>query len=196
VTVRGSADTALLIQGHQNDLLHEDGRLWSAALAEHAASRSVVAHIAELIRHSRQRQHLVVHGLFVNDGQLPNNAALFRGIASASGVTAGSWGAECLAALAPEADDVVVHKCRESPFVGTPLDLILRQVGVRRLILAGATTSMGIETAARAAADLGYHVVVPEDACADPTPQAHDSSIRHTLPALAGVTATATLLAS
>lgn len=186
--------TALLIQGHQNDLLHESGKLWSSGLGQHLRDRNVITHLEQLVAHMRENDALVVHGLFINDGRLPANAPLFQGISRAGGVLKDSWGARCLDTLEPVADDVVLHKSRESAFVGTILDLTLRRQGVRRLVLAGATTSMGVETAARAAADLGYDVVVAVDACADPVPDAHDASVTYTLPVLAEIATTSALL--
>jgi biuret amidohydrolase len=52
-----------------------------------------------------------------------------------------------------------------SAFVGTPLEIVLRDRGVTTLILVGAVLEIGIEPTARHAADLGFLPVVVEDAC-------------------------------
>lgn len=54
--------------------------------------------------------------------------------------------------------DVVFHKTRHSAFVGTPLDVWLREKGIDRLIVSGIRTEQCCETTTRHAADLGYKV--------------------------------------
>ena len=67
--------------------------------------------------------------------------------------------------LQPEAGEPVFHKLGMSAFVGTPLEVVLRDRGVITLILVGAVLEIGIEATARHAADLGFLPVVVEDAC-------------------------------
>jgi nicotinamidase-related amidase len=66
--------------------------------------------------------------------------------------------------LAPELDqhpdDHVVTKQRGGAFLGTNLDDYLRQRGVTQVVLAGISTSAGVESTARSAYDLGYNVVL------------------------------------
>jgi nicotinamidase-related amidase len=67
--------------------------------------------------------------------------------------------------LKPEAGEPVFDKLGMSAFVGTPLEVVLRDRGVITLILVGAVLEIGIEPTARHAADLGFLPVVVEDAC-------------------------------
>jgi biuret amidohydrolase len=67
--------------------------------------------------------------------------------------------------LKPELGEPVFHKLGMSAFVGTPLEVVLRDRGVITLILVGAVLEIGIEVTARHAADLGFLPVVVEDAC-------------------------------
>jgi biuret amidohydrolase len=72
-------------------------------------------------------------------------------------------------ALAPELDpresEPVVDKITMSAFEGTPLDIVLRDCGVRAFAIAGVALEVGIEPTVRHAADLGYIPVVVRDAC-------------------------------
>jgi nicotinamidase-related amidase len=52
-----------------------------------------------------------------------------------------------------------------SAFVGTPLDVVLRDCGVTALAIAGVALEVGIEPTVRHATDLGYLPVMIEDAC-------------------------------
>jgi nicotinamidase-related amidase len=74
--------------------------------------------------------------------------------------------------LAPAAGEPVFDKLGMSAFVGTPLEIVLRDRGVTTLILVGAVLEIGIEPTARHAADLGFLPVVVEDACGVVEPEA------------------------
>lgn len=52
-----------------------------------------------------------------------------------------------------------------SAFVGTPLELILRDCGIKALAIVGVALEVGIEPTARHAADPGFIPVVVTDAC-------------------------------
>jgi nicotinamidase-related amidase len=73
--------------------------------------------------------------------------------------------AQLVEELGPAADEPVFDKLTMSPFVGTPLEFVLRDRGVTTLIIVGAVLEIGIEATARHAADLGFLPVIVEDAC-------------------------------
>jgi biuret amidohydrolase len=72
-------------------------------------------------------------------------------------------------ALAPELEprpgEAVIDKITMSAFEGTPLDIVLRDCGVRAYVIAGVALEVGIEPTVRHSADLGYVPVVVRDAC-------------------------------
>jgi nicotinamidase-related amidase len=97
------------------------------------------------------------------------------------------------AAFAPEWSDLVdeldvqpsdhlITKRRRSAFHDTGLDTLLRDLGVTQVVLAGISTSSGVESTARAAYDYGYHVVLATDAMSDPDTYAHRNSIERIFP--------------
>jgi len=75
--------------------------------------------------------------------------------------------------IAPAPGDLVVRKTRVGAFSTTDLDRQLRQRGVRRLILAGVSTSGCLLSTVRDAADRDYELYVLSDASADPDPEVH-----------------------
>jgi nicotinamidase-related amidase len=79
--------------------------------------------------------------------------------------------------LKPAAGEPVFDKLAMSAFVGTPLEIVLRDRGVTTLILVGAVLEIGIEPTARHAADLGFLPVVVEDACGEVEPEAAERSL-------------------
>ena len=94
-------------------------------------------------------------------------------------VPRGSWDALVLGAIAPAADEIVLPKTSSSVFISTNIDYVLRNLGVRSLIIAGVLTDQCVDSAVRDACDLGYLVTVPTDACATLTAERHDWSLRN-----------------
>ncbi|MCW2238132.1 cysteine hydrolase family protein [Azospirillum canadense] len=76
----------------------------------------------------------------------------------------GSKGWELVDGIAPGDGELLIQKTRPSIFFGTPLEQHLRDARVGRLILAGMKTEYCIDTSCRAAADLGFRVVLAADA--------------------------------
>jgi nicotinamidase-related amidase len=66
----------------------------------------------------------------------------------------------------PNAREAVFDKLTLSAFVGTPLELALRDAGVHAVAVVGVATEIGIEPTVRHAGDLGFIPVVITDACA------------------------------
>jgi nicotinamidase-related amidase len=81
------------------------------------------------------------------------------------------------AELGPDPRDVIVTKWGWDAFYGTDLDVQLRRRGITTIALGGVSASIGVESAARHAYELGYHQVFPEEALASFTPDEY----RHTL---------------
>jgi nicotinamidase-related amidase len=101
--------------------------------------------------------------------------------------------------LVPELDqqpsDILITKRAYGAFLGTTLDQQLRDLGVTQIVLAGVATSIGVESTARSAYDLGYNVVFLTDAMADLDPVNHAHSIEKIFPRLGESGSTADLLA-
>lgn len=97
------------------------------------------------------------------------------------------------AELVPELEAIPGHrkvtKERWGAFHGTSLDDYLQEQGVTQIVLTGVATSIGVESTARGAYDLGYNVALVLDAMTDRDPDAHRYSIEKIFPRL-GETAT------
>jgi nicotinamidase-related amidase len=68
--------------------------------------------------------------------------------------------------VAPAPGEKVIGKQYANSFRETDLLDHLRATGIKRLVIVGMQTHMCVEAASRAAADLGFEVVVLHDACA------------------------------
>lgn len=90
----------------------------------------------------------------------------------------GSRDAEILDELAPVGDEMVFNKTTGSVFNSTSIHYVLQNIGVHTLVMVGVMTGGCVESAARDAKDLGYRVIVVDDACGTWTPEMHESALR------------------
>jgi len=86
--------------------------------------------------------------------------------------------------LDPQPGDHAVTKHRWGAFLDTDLDEYLRQRGVTQIVLTGVATSIGVESTARSAYDLGYNVALVLDAITDRDPDAHRYCVEKIFPRL------------
>jgi len=93
------------------------------------------------------------------------------------GFPPGSRAAEVIPALAPLADELVLPKSSSSPFSSTVLDYLLRNLGIRTLVVIGLLTDQCIDHTVKDAADRGYRVVCVHDACQAITPERHAAAL-------------------
>jgi nicotinamidase-related amidase len=91
---------------------------------------------------------------------------------------------ELVPQLEPQSGDYLVTKQRWGAFHGTSLDEYLRGRGVTQIVLTGVATSIGVESTARGAYDLGYNVVLITDAMTDRDSGAHRHTVEKIFPRL------------
>ena len=91
---------------------------------------------------------------------------------------------DLVSGLDSQPSDYLVTKHRFGAFIGTQLDVYLRQHGVTQIVLAGISTSIGVESTARSAFDLGYNVAFVTDAMTDRDPDNHRHSVEKVFPRL------------
>jgi ureidoacrylate peracid hydrolase len=93
-------------------------------------------------------------------------------------VPKGSWDGKVLDEIAPEGDEIVLPKTSSNVFISTHIDYLLRNLGVRQLVISGLITDQCVESAVRDACDLGYLVTLVPDACATYSQVRHDASLK------------------
>ena len=96
----------------------------------------------------------------------------------AMGFPPGSHATQVIPELAPLADELVLPKSSSSPFSSTTLDYLLRNIGIRTLVVIGLLTDQCIDHTVKDAADRGYRVVCLRDACQAETPHRHEQALR------------------
>jgi biuret amidohydrolase len=173
----------------------------SPELAEEAAALDIVGRSAHLAASARAVGVRVVHALVALRGDragLTINTPLMAIVTrNPDQVREGTPAADLVPELGPEPEDI---ECRRihglTPFTGTELDPILRNLGVRTVVPVGVSVNEALLGLCISAADLGYRIALPADAIAGlPRDYAQDV-VKHSLALLATVTTTEAIRAA
>ncbi|MEV0091645.1 isochorismatase family protein [Streptomyces sp. NPDC050738] len=90
--------------------------------------------------------------------------------------------------------DIEIVKHTVGAFHETGLDGELRKRGVDTLVLGGLVTTMGVESTARAASDIGYELEFVADAMSGLAADEHDFAVERTFPRFGEVRSTSAYL--
>jgi nicotinamidase-related amidase len=168
------------------------------------SGEDVLANAAALATASRERGSLVV--LTVNAGR-PGSPEMIKRAMAANPPTPPArdlsvmmeaarepdYG-EVPAELGPEPGDHFIRKHAWSAFFATDLDLQLRRLGVRTLLIGGVASNFGAESTARDAKAYGYNVILVEDAMRALTAEEHEHCLKYTFPMIGPVRSTKSVL--
>lgn len=157
-------------------------------LQQIADADRILANVVRLVTAARERR---VRTLFVRHYFMPTRLAGTYALRQAKVwqrqsraadtrplIPYGSPGFEITPELVPQEDEAVLDKVTMSAFEGTPLDIVLRDCGVRSYLIAGVALEVGIEPTVRHSADLGYIPVVVRDACGAGDAEAGERSLK------------------
>jgi len=159
---KSKSGRALLVIDMLNDFLEEKGALYCGP-----AGRAVIPKVAEWVDRARAAGEPV---FFVCDRHTENDTEFEM---FPPHCISGTAGAGVCPELTHREGDVVVPKRRFSAFFGTDLDLHLREIGVREVVLVGVCTNICVLYTAADARMRGYRVTVPRDAVASFDEDAH-----------------------
>ncbi|MCX5180581.1 cysteine hydrolase [Streptomyces virginiae] len=191
------ATTALLTVECQNGVVGEESAL--PELAKEARDSGMLERVASLVDAARRAGVQVLHAVAERrpDGLGANtNARLFRaaGRLPVRQLT-GSRAVEVAAPIVVAEQDLVVRRLHGlSPMAGTDLDALLRNLGIRTLVVTGVSSNIAVPNTVFDAVNLGYQVVVPADAIAGVPASCTAEVIRNSLALVASVTTTEELL--
>lgn len=91
---------------------------------------------------------------------------------------------ELVPELGQQPGDLIATKRTWGVFASTPLEKRLRDLGVTQVVITGVATSIGVESTARQAYELGFNVTLAIDAMTDLRAEAHEASIAYIFPRL------------
>ncbi|SFU07696.1 Nicotinamidase-related amidase [Kosakonia arachidis] len=99
-------------------------------------------------------------------------------------------------ALGKKESDIEVTKRQWGAFYGTDLELQLRRRGIDTIVLCGISTNIGVESTARNAWELGFSLVLAEDACSAANAEQHQASMKNIFPRISRVRSTNEILSA
>ncbi len=189
------AHTALVTQECQRGVIGDTSALPNLA----AAAGEAIPHIARLVEAARAAGTPVIHctALRRADGLGANsNARLFQYMAKAKvKLIPGTPAAEIVPEIPVAESDLVLSRLHGlSPFQGTELDSILRNLGVRTIVGTGVSVNVAIQNLSFDAVNAGYQMVIPRDAVAGFPADYVEAVFQNTLGAIATLTTTDALL--
>lgn len=181
--------TALVMNECQQGVIGERSSLPELAKA---ARQGMVPRLAALTAGARQAGATVVHGIAMRrpDGKGANTNARLFGYAARAPVqlTPGTEAVEVVPEIGVEPADLVSTRLHGlSPFQGTELDSLLRNLGIRTVISAGVSINVAVTNLCFDAVNAGYQVVVPRDCVAATPPEYAEAVFEHTLGMIATV---------
>jgi nicotinamidase-related amidase len=182
--------SALVIVDMQNDFIHPEGGF--ARLArEHPEAKidmpfliGTIPYVKRLAESFRKAGRPVVYVAHVlksdySDAAFPYWRAT-KGSTSGNRtfIVEGSWGAQIVDELKPEAGEHLVVKKGFGGFSNTPLDTILRNMGVNTCVVAGVTTCVCVSTTIRGGVEYNYRMIIVRDAVAEVHRDTHEAELK------------------
>ena len=185
------AHAALLIMECQEGIIGAGaGRL--SALGDAVARHGMVAQIARVVaaaRHARVPVFYLTVARRADSGGATANCLLLALGRKGTPLLLGSPQQAVVAPLAPREGDYIVNRFHGvTPFHAGELDQLLRNLGVRTVVVTGVSANIGIPGLTIEAVNCGYQVVIPREAVAGTPDDYVESMFTHTLRLLASIT--------
>lgn len=181
--------SALLIVDMQNDFLHRDGS-FSHIAREHPEANidmrflvGTIPNVKGLADAFRAAGRPVVYLAHVLKTDYSDAAFPYWrvGIEPASGNRAhcveGTWGAQIIDELKPQEGEHLVVKKGFGGFSNTPLDTVLRNLGVTTCVVSGVTTCVCMSTTVRGGVEYNYRMILVSDAVAEVDQVTHETEL-------------------
>ncbi|MBP1467747.1 cysteine hydrolase [Candidatus Chloroploca sp. M-50] len=178
--------TAVVLIEFQNDFTSEGGTLHDAVKGV-MAQNNMLANAVELATQARELGAIVIHApISFAEGypELPTEPyGILKGVVDSNSFRKGTWGAQIIDIMTPQAGDLVVEGKRGlCGFASTNLDFILRQRGIKTVALAGFLTNCCVESTMRTAYELGYSVITLTNCTATLSPEEQEMATTKDFP--------------
>ncbi len=194
-------ETALLLIDMQNDFLHEKGKAATLGVWKFAKEAGTIPNTRKMIEIARKNDIPVI---YVKNVFRPDYAEMGpvqlslctvgKWIKEGEICKEGTWGAEYVDELKPEAGDYIVVKRKMNAFYNTDLETLLRGLGRRTLIICGIITNFCLESTVRGAIDRDFDVIVLSDCTASENREMQEFPMNAIFPMIGVVTTTEELV--
>ena len=186
-----TSKTALILIGYQEDYFGDNGILKSV-VEESANTNQVIERTKALIGHLRSSDALILQTpiVFSDDySELTDPVGLLRAIKEAGAFRSGSEGSKTISMIKAFGERIrsIPGKDGFNAFANTALGDALTAHGVEDVVLAGAVTSICIDSTGRSAHEQGYRVTILSDCTCGRTNFEQDFYCEQILPLYADV---------
>ncbi len=181
-------NVALIIVDMQNDFIHDKGfaRKSSLEIGVPASAldlmKAPVPYIKKLAECFRKNGKKVIYIYTAWESDYSDVAIPLKKMAGKAremgALVKGSWGTQIIEELTPQKTDYMVMKKAYGAFFQTPLDRILRNLGIKTLVMTGVATNYCVETTSREAVAYGYDIILVSDATATFDPEGHQATLK------------------
>ncbi|WP_100398846.1 cysteine hydrolase family protein [Bacillus sp. FJAT-44742] len=165
---------ALVIIDMQNDFCSSDGMMAKRGI-DVSAVQSIVPNVQRAVEHAKRNECLIIY-IQTHHHSLSNAPVWESRSEGVRQLCSTLWGKDFYG-IRPEKNDLVIEKNRYDAFLGTNLDLILRSQGINRVLFAGCTTNVCVESTVRHGFMLNYGTITLEDATAAYSQNEHENAL-------------------
>jgi nicotinamidase-related amidase len=182
--------SALVIVDMQNDFVHPEGGFAYRARENPDAKidlpflMGTIPHVKRLADAFRKAGRPVIYIAHVlkpdhSDAQMPYWRRP-RGpqAGNRTFIAEGTWGAQIIDELKPHEGEHLVVKKGFGGFSNTPLDTILRNLGVTTCVVCGVTTCVCVSTTIRGGVEHNYRMILAKDGVAEVHRDTHEAELK------------------
>jgi nicotinamidase-related amidase len=178
--------TAVVLVEFQNDFTSEGGAL-HGAVQDSMAATDMIANTQTAVAAARAAGATIIHApiqFAEGYGEITSTPyGILKGVVDTNAFVKGSWGADFVADVSPQAGDIVLEGKRGlDAFASTNLDFILRSKGIETVALGGFLTNCCVESTMRSAYEKGFEVVTLTDCVGATSAEEHANAITYDYP--------------
>jgi ureidoacrylate peracid hydrolase len=178
--------TAVVLIEYQNDFTTEGGTLHQAVKPV-MDKTNMLANTVDTVKKARELGATIVYApiSFTDDYHelSPTPYGILKGVVDSKSFRQGTWGAQIVDVLKPEAGDIVIEGKRGlDGFATTNLDFILRGRGISTIALGGFLTNCCVESTMRTGYEKGYDVITLKDCTATVSEEEQQAAVEKNYP--------------
>jgi ureidoacrylate peracid hydrolase len=182
--------SALIIVDMQNDFVHHEGSFaqrarehpeWGVDMPFLIGTIPNVKRLADAFRAAGKPVIYLAHVVKpdYSDAQFPYwRIGVPETTSNRTFIVEGTWGAQIVDDLSPQTGEHLVIKKGFGGFSNTPLDTILRAMGVTTCVVSGVTTCVCVSTTVRGGVEHNYRMILVKDAVAEGSRENHEAELR------------------
>lgn len=178
--------TAVVLVEYQNDFTTEGGTLHGAVKAV-METTGMLKNTAVVVAAARKAGATIIYApiqFAAGYNEITSHPyGILKGVVDSTSFVKGSWGAQMIDELAPQAGDIVLEGKRGlDAFASTNIDFILRSKGIETVALGGFLTNCCVESTMRSAYEKGFEVVTLTDCVSATSQEEHANAIKYDYP--------------